>query len=201
MAFAQRDWEYWNQEQATVPVTKRISLIFNSEWRFKADMHDMYQFKQENGISFKITNWFDFAPYYVFQRKKGNFDWDGSDLMYLDEVFKFTLKKIFHLKVNNRFRYQYDFDKRKTVLRNTLRLSRDFPLIKHLSVWPFISEEPFYDCKINRINEHRSTVGFGLTIYKNITASIGYMINSKKPGGKAKWSYVNALISNLSITF
>jgi len=200
-AFAGRDWEYWNQEQLTILATKRISFIFNSEWRFNKDMHDNYLFKQENGVSFKITDWFDFIPYYVYQRKKGtgaNNWWDGSDIMYLDEVFKLTLDKLFNIKVNDRFRYQYDFDKAKTILRNSLRLSRDFPLTKKFTISPFISEEPFYDGKLDRITEHRSSSGLSLAFGKNISLDIGYMLNSKKA---KKWTYANVLVSNLKIKF
>ncbi|MDD5005493.1 MAG: DUF2490 domain-containing protein [Candidatus Omnitrophica bacterium] len=196
--FAQRDWEYWTQESFSIPIKEGINLLVLPEWKFKDDMHDIYQFKLENGISFKVNDYFDITPYYVYQEKKSRNMWDRSDLVYLDGTFKVPLKNFFNLKFSNRLRYQYDFDKAKTTWRNTVKISKALKAGK-LDVEPYFSEEPFYDAKLNRITEHRTTVGINCPISKNISLAVGYMLDSKKGG--AKWSYANVLASNLNIKF
>jgi hypothetical protein len=77
-------------------------------------------------------------------------------------------------------------------------LSKGFKIGKH-EIAPYFNEEPFYDCKLNRITEHRTSSGITYSFTKNISFSIGYMLNSKK--GSPKWTYANVLVSNLSIRF
>lgn len=198
LSYAERDWEYWSQESFSYALNKKVSLLILPEWRFKNDMHDSYLFKLENGIAFKVNEYFEIIPYYVYQEKKSSNMWDSSNLAYLDEVIKIPLKEFFDLKISDRFRYQYDFDKGKAVLRNSLRISRVFPIAK-LELVPYLMEEPFYDTKLDRITEHRSTAGILCNVTKNISFGLGYMLNSKK--AVSKWTYANVLVSNLNIKF
>ncbi|MGD0335563.1 MAG: DUF2490 domain-containing protein [Candidatus Omnitrophota bacterium] len=197
-AFASRDWEYWSYETYTVPITKTVDYVVVTEWRFKNDMDYNYLFKVETGPYFKINKYLDIAPYYAYQEKQSQNMWDRSDLAYFDTTGKITLENFFDIKISNRFRYEYNFDKAKTVLRNSLKLSRGFKIGKH-EIAPYFNEEPFYDCKLNRITEHRTSSGITYSFTKNISFSIGYMLNSKK--GSPKWTYANVLVSNLSIRF
>ncbi|MCM8796552.1 MAG: DUF2490 domain-containing protein [Candidatus Omnitrophica bacterium] len=197
-AYAERDWEYWSQEAYSVPLNNTVNYIVTTEWRFNQDMERDYLFKVETGPSFRINEYLELAPYYVYQEKQSRSGWDRSDLMYFDTTVNFRLKGLFNAKMSNRFRYQYDFDKVKTVLRNTLKLSKGFNIGK-CQLTPYLSEEPFYDCKVNTITEHRTTAGISCSFTKNLSFGLGYMLNSKK--GASKWSYSNVLVSNLNIKF
>ena len=196
-----RDWELWTQDLFSAPLTKRITYNVLPEWRFKNDMNYNYLFKVETGPSFKINDYFDVAVWYIYQEKQAsNRMWDRSNLSYFDFVAKVPLKKLFDIKVSNRIRHQYDYDKAKTTIRDSLRFSRDFNIFK-IQISPYISEEPFYDVKINRINEHRSTAGLVFTFFKKYTLNLGYMLNSKKAGGASKWGYSNVLLTNINAKF
>ncbi len=197
-ALADRDWEYWSQESLSIPIKKEVNFLISPEWKFKDDMQYHYSFKLETGPSFKINKYLDITPYYVYQEKKSGAIWDRSDLVYLDETIKFDLKDLFDIKFSNRFRYQYDFDKGKTTLRDSLKVSRGFKIAK-FEISPYLSEEPFYDAKLNRITEHRTSGGIVFNITKNTSFSLGYMLNLKK--GANKWAYSNVLVSNLSLKF
>ena len=199
LSYADRDWEYWNLETFTYEITDKISFVVLPEWRFKKDMSYKYLFKLETGVSFKINKFWEITPYYVHQDKNTGVLWDGSEISYLDNTFKFSLEKFFNTKISNRLRFQYDYDKAKTVFRNSLKFYKGFKIFGTQEIGPFISEEPFYDCKLDRITEHRSSVGVGYTFNKNFSLNVGYMLNSKKPAGK--WTYTNVLVSNLSIRF
>lgn len=197
-SFADRDWEHWTQGNISIPINKLVRFVVIPEWRFKNDMNNMYQFKLETGTSFKINEHIDITPYYVYQDKKVGNIWDRSDLMYMDGTLKLPLKSLFDIKLSNRLRYQYDFDKVKTTIRNLLKISKGFKVGKQ-EIAPYVSEEPFYDCKSNRVVEHRSTVGLSYSFSKDISVALGYMLNSKR--GKSKWTYANVLVSNLNIKF
>ncbi|MBI4706671.1 MAG: DUF2490 domain-containing protein [Candidatus Omnitrophica bacterium] len=198
-ACAARDWEYWNQETFTYEITDKVSFVVIPEWRFKNDMSYNYLFKLETGVSFKINKFWEITPYYVHQDKNTGALWDGSEISYLDNTFKFSFEKFSNIKLSNRLRFQYDYDKAKTIFRNSLRLYKGFKILGTQEIGPFISEEPFYDCKLDRITEHRSTVGISYALNKNISFNIGYMLNSKKPADK--WTYANVLVSNISFRF
>ncbi|MEW6101921.1 MAG: DUF2490 domain-containing protein [Candidatus Omnitrophota bacterium] len=197
-ASAERDWEYWSQESFFFPVNKRLSFLMLPEWRFKEDMHNVYLFKLENGLAFKINEFLEVAPYYVYQEKKSGAIWDRADLVYFDTSLKLELKNLWGIKLSNRVRYQYDFDKDKTTFRNAAKVSRSFNVGK-LKISPYFSEEPFYDAKLERITEHRTAAGFSFELTKNVSFGLGYMLNSKK--GTSKWTYANVLVSNLGIKF
>jgi hypothetical protein len=197
-AFAKRDWEYWTNETFTIPINKKITYLIIPEWRFKNDMHNEYNFKLETGPSFKINEYLEITPYYVYQEKKSLGKMDRSDLAYLDETVRIPLKKLFNLKLSNRFRYQYDFDKGKAILRNVFKLSKSFKVAK-LEITPYICEEPFYDARLDRITEHRTISGLTFALTKNTSFGLGYMYNAK--WGTKKWVYANVLLSNLNIKF
>lgn len=197
-SFAERDWEYWSQASFSAPLNKTVTWLILPEWRSKEDMHNLYLFKLETGPSFKINKYLEITPYYVYQEKKSAAIWDRSDLCYLDETVKLTLENFFDLKVSNRFRYQYDFDKAKTTLRNSFKISKTVKFGK-LELAPYFSEEPFYDAKLDRITEHRTSVGLTYNLSKNVSLAAAYMLNSKK--GRSKWGYTNVLQTNLNIKF
>lgn len=123
-ALAARDWEYWSQGSISLPVNKSVSFLVLPEWKFKNDMHNVYLFKLETGPSFKINDYIEMAPYYVYQEKKSAGSWDKSDFAYLDGTVKLSFKNFSDLKLSNRFRYQYDFAKGKTTLRNSTKISK-----------------------------------------------------------------------------
>ncbi|MBU1124931.1 MAG: DUF2490 domain-containing protein [Candidatus Omnitrophica bacterium] len=195
---AERDWEYWSQESVSLTLSKRINYLVMSEWRFKDDMQHNYLFKMETGPSIKVNDYFDVALIYAYQEKKSGNMWDRSDYSYLDFTGKYIFKELGDIKLSNRFRYQYDYDKGKAILRHSFKLSKGFHLGKY-ELLPYFSEEPFYDTKKDRITEHRSAAGIGISFFRNVSVGLGYMFNSKR--GTNKWTYANVFISNVTIKF
>ncbi|MBM3245517.1 MAG: DUF2490 domain-containing protein [Candidatus Omnitrophica bacterium] len=197
-----RDWELWNSNLFTVPLTKKINYNILAEWRYKNDMNYNYLYKIETGPSYKINDYFDVALWYIYQEKQGsNKMWDRVDLSYVDLVAKVPLKQLFDIKVTNRLRHQYDYDKAKSTIRDALKFQKSFQLMKNFDIAPYIQEEPFYDCKANRIVEHRSSAGLAFTFFKKYALNLAYMLNSKKAAGSSKWGYTNVLQANLNLKF
>lgn len=197
-AFAKRDWEYWSRYSFEAPLTKQISYLIKPEWRIKDDMTHKYLFKLEQAVAFKIGKFLELAPYYVWQETKSSGKVDRSDLAYFDTTAKIPLKKLFDLKIMDRFRYQYNFDKELTVLRNSTRLTKTFKIGK-FELSPFIEDEIFYDTKLDKLNENWASIGLVLNLNKHANIGASYLLDTKKKGND--WTYANVLITSFSIRF
>ena len=197
-AFAERDWEYWSRYSFEAPITKTISYLIKPEWRMKNDMSYRYLFKLEQAINFKIGKYFELAPYYVYQETKSSGNVDRSDLVYLDGTAKVPLEKIFNLKIIDRLRYQYNFDKELTVWRNSARITKSFK-IKSFELLPFIEDEIFYDTKLDKLNENWASAGISLVLNKYANISVAYLLDTKKKGDD--WNYANVLVTSMSLRF
>jgi len=157
-----------------------------------------YLFKLEQAINFKIGKYFELAPYYVYQETKSSGNVDRSDLVYLDGTAKVPLEKIFNLKIIDRLRYQYNFDKELTVWRNSTRLTKSFK-IKSFELLPFIEDEIFYDTKLDKLNENWASAGISLVLNKYANISAAYLLDTKKKGDD--WNYANVLVTSISLRF
>jgi len=197
-AFAERDWEYWSRYSFEAPLNKQISYLIKPEWRFKKDMSSQYLFKLEQAIAFKVNKFLELAPYYVWQENKTSTSYDRSDLFYFDVTGKIPLKEVFDLKIIDRLRYQYNFDKVLTVWRNSTRLTKAFKVGK-FEVSPFIEDETFYDTKQDKFNENWASAGVSLALNKYGNIGIAYLLDTKKKGDD--WTYANVLITSLSLKF
>lgn len=197
-AFGDRDWEYWSRYSFEAPITKEISYLIKPEWRIKDDMTDRYLFKLEQAVAFKINKFFELAPYYVWQETKSGGNVDKSDLVYLDGTAKVPLEKLFNLKIIDRLRYQYNFDKELTVWRNSTRLTKSFK-IKSFELMPFIEDEIFYDTKLDKLNENWASAGVSLTLNKHANIGMSYLLDTKKKGND--WAYANVLVTSVNIKF
>ena len=197
-AFAERDWEYWSRYSFEAPITKEISYLIKPEWRMKNDMSYRYLFKLEQAVNFKIGKYFEVAPYYVYQEAKSGGNVDRSDLIYLDGTAKVPLRKLFDLKIIDRLRYQYNFDKELTIWRNSTRLTKSFK-IKSFELLPFIEDEIFYDTKLDKLNENWASAGISLVLNKHANMSVAYLLDTKKKGND--WAYANVLVTSFSFRF
>lgn len=197
-AFAKRDWEYWSRYSFEAPITKKISYLIKPEWRMKNDMSYRYLFKLEQAINFKLGDYFEIAPYYVWQENKTSKGADRSNLSYLDLTGKIPLKEVFDVKIIDRLRWQYNYDKGLTTWRNSTRLTKAFKVGK-FELSPFIEDEIFYDTKLDKLNENWASAGASLALNKYLNVSIAYLLDTKKKGND--WNYVNVLVTSMSLKF
>jgi len=152
----------------------------------------------EQAINFKIGKYLELAPYYVYQEAKSGGNVDRSDLVYFDATAKIPLEKLLNLKIIDRLRYQYNFDKALTVWRNSTRLTKPFK-IKSFELLSFIEDEIFYDTKLDKLNENWASAGVSLVINKYANISITSLLDTKKKGND--WAYANVLVSSFSLKF
>lgn len=197
-AFAERDWEYWSRYSADVPITKGISYQIKPEWRIRDDMSYRYLFKIEQTINFKIGNYLELSPYYVWQENKTAKGVDRSNLSYIDLTGKVPLEGLFDMKIIDRLRWQYNYKKGLSTWRNSTRLIKGFKIGKY-ELLPFIEDEIFYDSKLERVNENWASVGIFLALDKHTTIGASYLLDTKKKGND--WNYANVFVSYFSVKF
>jgi len=197
-SFADRDWEYWSRYSFEAPLTKEISYLIKPEWRIKNDMSYRYLFKLEQAIAFKLNKYLEVAHYYVWQESKSAKGADRSDLIYFDTTGKIPLKEFFDMKIIDRLRYQYNFDKALTVWRNSTRLTKVFKVGK-FELSPFIEDEIFYDTKQDIFNENWASAGISFALNKYANIGISYLLDTKKKGDD--WNYANVLVTSFSLKF
>ncbi len=197
-AFAERDWEYWSRYSADLPITKEVSYQIKPEWRIRNDMSYRYLFKLEQAINFKLGNYLEIAPYYVWQENKTAKGLDRSNLSYLDLTGKIPLKELFDMKIIDRLRWQYNYDKGLTTWRNSARLTKAFKIGK-FELSPFIEDEIFYDAKLEKFNENWASAGISFALGKNINIGVSYLLDTKKKSND--WIYANVLVTSISLKF
>lgn len=197
-AFADRDWEYWSRYSAEAPITKEVSYVIKPEWRMKNDMSYRYLFKLEQAINFKLGNYLEIAPYYVWQENKTAKGPDRTNLSYLDLTGKIPLKELYDMKIINRLRWQYNYDKGLTTWRNSARLTKAYKIGK-FALSPFIEDEIFYDAKLERFSENWASAGVSFMVSKNVNVGVSYLLDTKKKDNG--WSYTNVLVTSAGIKF
>ncbi|MBI4656072.1 MAG: DUF2490 domain-containing protein [Elusimicrobia bacterium] len=197
-AFAERDREYWSKCSFDVPISRKISYVLKPEWRFKNEMSNNYLFKIEQGVAFQFNKYLELAPYYIRQKIESAGKSDTSDMMYIDMTGKIPFKKIFDFRIINRLRYQYNFDKKFTVWRNSTKLAKGFQIGK-FETSPFIENEMFYNTSLNKVNQNQASIGISLALNKHVNVAASYVLDAKNKGND--WIYADVLLTSVGIKF
>lgn len=190
--FANQDWEYWSKYSFEKAWGRRISFSLEPQFKFKNSFKNYYYSKTYLGISYKLNKFIRLKGYYAYKTKKDKTGWRGTDLLYLDTVLKFNLKDV---DLSNRFRGEYDFDKREWVYRNRVKFEMNF----YESIIPFIQEEIFYSFLSHQFEENRFSVGCTVKILSWTSFSGEYMLNSKRI--TSSWRSANVLVTSLNFLF
>ena len=196
---AANDWKYFSRYALVVPLeTNTVALVVKPEWRFRNCMGELYLVKPEFGLAFALNRYLEFAPYYVYQDAKTTAGWSHSNLSYLDGTLKFPLQQLYDLKVIDRLRNQYDWDKKTMVWRNSLRLTRAFT-VRQMNVSPFIEEEIFYNQETDQFSENWASVGVTISMQKYLDLSVSYLLDTERTTDG--WANANVLVSTLGLRF
>ncbi|MCJ7508903.1 MAG: DUF2490 domain-containing protein [candidate division Zixibacteria bacterium] len=187
--FASQDWEYWSKYSLEVALGKKAGFYLEPEFKFKHNFKEYYYSKTYLGLSYKPNKLIEVRGYYAYKTKKDKTDWKEADLLYLDPILKFDLQ---HINFNNRFRLEYDLDKKELVYQNRLKIKKSF----YDTITPFIQEEIFYSFSSGQCIENRFSVGLSVTVLKDVGFSGEYMLNSKKVS--SFWQNSNVLVTTLS---
>ncbi|MDH4223567.1 MAG: DUF2490 domain-containing protein [candidate division Zixibacteria bacterium] len=190
--FAEEDWEYWSKYSFDIAFNKKVGFSIEPQFKFKNNFREYYYSKTYFGLSYKLNKFTKIKGYYAYKTKKGKTGWKETDLLYLDPILKFDLLNI---DLSNRFRLEYDLDKKELIYRNRIKLEKSL----YKNIVPFLQEEIFYSFLSHRFEENRFSVGSSVKVMNIMRFSGEYMLNSKNDN--SGWQSANVLVTSLSFLF
>ena len=196
-AFASDEWQYWNEIKLKYSIGEKLDAHFKIEQKLLDDFNYFGLHNYTPGVVFKINKYFDFELNYKYEREKGEKEWTEEHRVAIIPIIKLEW-------MGNKFNIRTRFEHRnlegesKWRWREKLKIKR---LIK-IGVFeftPFLSEEIFYDFKVNEFNQNRVATGISKMITKNSGIDLYYMRKNNKRDGA--WPGVNILGTKFSLKF
>lgn len=196
-ASARDDWESWNTLKFKKAINKKVDLNISLEARFQDDMDEFYFGGIQIGPEFKINKYLNISPSYFWVNSKAKGHFQDEHRYILDGINKL---KISVFKLENRLRLEYRDLRSLERFRYRYRFKIGLPTkFFNRSVTPYISEEIFYEERINEFNQNRFSTGVSLNIIKGVDFDIYYLLRSDRTG--RDWSERNVLGTSLSFSF
>ena len=196
-AFASDEWQYWNEIKLKHSIGEKLDAHFKIEQKLVDDFNYFGLHNYALGVVFKINKYFDFELNYKYEREKGEKEWTEEHRVAIIPITKLEwMGNKFNIKT--RFEYRSLEGESKWKWREKLKIKR---LIK-IGVFkftPFLSEEIFYDFKVNEFNQNRVATGISKMITKNSGIDLYYMRKNNKRDGA--WLGVNILGTKFSLKF
>ncbi len=161
------------------------------------DFNDLGSHSYSPGVVFRIKRYFDFELNYKYKRKKTGKEWSEEHRVELIPTINWKLEE-YKLNIKNRFEYRSVEGQNKWMWREKLKIKRPIK-IGVFEFTTFVSEEIFYDFKVNEFNQNRVATGLSKMITKNSWIVLYYMRKNNKRDGA--WPGVNILGTELGIKF
>lgn len=169
------DTQLWNDLQITVPVKKKVDLIFTGSFRLGRSVS--HPVGQRAGISFayKANNFLTFETGYLYvasQPSKGRKSYNST--LSFGGTIKFPVGKF---TVSDRNQVEIRFrNSRPDSTRYRNRLRMEYPLVAGNTKFnSFASNEVFYDWSASEWVRNRFAVGANKKLNKRLTGEIYYM--------------------------
>jgi hypothetical protein len=181
----------WNTLTIQHPLTKKISLVIDQEFRLKENYQRINLFYTNIGIDYKLTKFLKISPTYrTIQKKRLDGTYSFRHRLMLDVTLKKKFKKF---TLSERVRYQaevQDFytSRKGKLVEQFLRLKTDFKYPATEKITPYISCElryqirsprgdgPLYNNKFHRV---RNVLGVEYEINKKNAINLYYVIQSE----------------------
>ncbi|MCM8778928.1 MAG: DUF2490 domain-containing protein [Candidatus Omnitrophica bacterium] len=194
------DWEWWNETEFNWKLNKQTEWGFVVEQKFKNDMHDLYLYNFQSGITFALNDYWDFGLSYKYEKEreyehKKWQPWLDEHRIQIDPVLKW---ECWGLKISDRNRFEYRIlEARKDRWRYCNRIKIKKEIIR---TEPYLANEIFYDFYKDTLNKNRFELGIGKKWAYLLETEIYYMLESSKNGND--WHHsTNVLGTVLKIKF
>ena len=188
------DWEYWSKNTIIAKLNEKIDLKFEPHFRLKNKFANFYYNQTYVGPVFKISEFLKIAPLYLYRTTKKNNHWKKNNIGNLDIELK--LPFLLESFLIYRCRTEYNFTKNGCVLRNCLKLSKDYKNIDGLSF--FLSDEIFYNFMVDKLDENRTEIGFSKEITDNLGLGLSYILRYREIDN---WRNTNILQTEVKVAF
>jgi len=187
-----KGWEYWSKYSFNKACCEKIGFGLEPEFRFKNNLREYYYSKTYFSFSYRPNKLIKIKASYAYKAKRNKNRWEETDLLYLDPTLKLNLQGIY---LNNRFRFEYDLDRKELVYRDGVKLEKTF----YKSLTPFIREEIFYSFLSEKLKENRFSVGLSVRVFERTGISGEYMLKSKR--ANSSWEEVNVAVTKINLLF
>ncbi len=197
------DNKYYSEFVLKHKINDKFDAFFNPELRLNDDMGNLYYYSLRGGATYHAHKNLDLALATRFLQTKDSNDKWGTDTWYIPEMIiipKVTLKG-FNLSDANKFEYRaIENSTDRWVYRNLATAA--YPAkIGNFEFTPYVSEEIYYDCLIEKMNLNWATIGANKKINKNLTVGLYYRNEASRRGVTTKWVTNNILGSNITVEF
>ena len=172
-----RDFQVWNTDSITIPLSKRVFFSSDIEFRYKKYARNLYYKQVQAQLHFYLTPSMTIGPGYKQISHLINHQWDKEHTPLCDLMF-YLLKNTWQLSDRNRIEYRILPNsmldgKNRWVYRNRLSLMPPFQLIP-FQLSCYLSDEIFWQEGLG-ISENRALFGLVSPSRRKCWLSIYYM--------------------------
>ncbi|MES2565956.1 MAG: DUF2490 domain-containing protein [Bacteroidota bacterium] len=193
------------------PLTKKINLVVDQEFRLKENYQRINLFYTNIGIDYKLYKFLKISPSYrAIQKKRLDGSFSYRHRLMLDVTLKKKLKKF---TLSERVRYQIEVqdlytNKKGKLAEQFLRLRTDLKYSLNEHITPYFSCElryqirsqrgdgPLYNDGFHRI---RNVLGFEYQLNKKNSVNIYYLIQSEFDISTPESIYIFGIAYSLTI--
>ncbi len=195
--FASDEGQYWNELKIKHTLSEKLDVHIKIEQRFVDDFNNLGLHNYAPGVVFKINQHFNFELNYKFEREKGVKGWSSEHRVEIIPVIKWEWRE-YQLNNRNRFEFRSFKEENKWRWREKLKIKKHMK-IGAFEFTPFVSEEIFYDFKVNEFNQNRIATGISKEINKNLEINLYYLRKNNKRDDA--WPGVNILGTEFGMKF
>ena len=196
-ARASDDWHYWNLLALKHEFNDTVTLDIASEQKWRDDASDFFLYSVFIVPTVKLTENVSLGAGYRLERKEEGDSWTSENRLLFPLTIGWAVKPwLFQLR--NQLEYRdLDDDQDRWRIRERILLKRPIQ-VGQLTVIPFVSEEPFYDFTVGRMNQNRAAVGLSVPWGKRMTFTVYYMNKAER---NDDWSIANVLGTEVAVKF
>jgi len=189
-AGARDDWEYWASYTFNYKVNEKLTLKFIPNHRHKDDFQNPFYWESDQGFSYKLHKNVDVAAYYVYVEEDRP-DTNLKENRYTSDLILKLPWKDWQFSDRNRYEYRtFNMGDSKGRYRNMFQVTFSPLEIAGQKITPYVSNEIFYDLKINEYNQNRAILGFTKKLTDKLKAGLYYMTKSVKSSGAWEESHI-----------
>lgn len=196
-SFASDDWQYWNEFKFKHNISEKIDVHLKIEQRIIDRVGGFALHNYSPGIIYEINKYFHFELNYKYEREQLNEVWKDEHRLEMIPIITWEWSG-YKLNVRNRLEYRSIEGDEKWRWREKLKIKRSV-MISDFVFTPFVSEEIFYDFKLDEFNQNRAAIGFTKEISKSLEIGLYYMRKSNKRNGS--WIGANVLGTEFVMKF
>ena len=169
------DFQSWNDVQLTVPMNENFDFFTQFTARFGKNVSRLNEGRFAVGFVWKPTKSLSISPFYWHIRaRNSNSRFRIEHRLNLRATYRFPFKK-FGLSHRSTFEYRMRSPRNTWRYRPSLTFEKDIPERIIPKAKFYLTEEVFYDSRLNKFSRNSFTVGINKTINKNLSVDVYYM--------------------------